>query len=421
MSIEREDVIMPNEENPKIIECSDYMTSNFSDLRVPAVVAKKLLDKGFAKPDSFQTQAIEILSSKHDLFVCTLEDFKVNCYTIAIGLIRKAEKRFENAQSICIVPTSYYAKELTEIAIGIKPDELTALTVYDASLITEKIQEHIVVGTPEFFSEIIDKKFIDLDHIHLCIVYNTFEMLVNGSEGSYLRLLNVMKKFRSKRYAFFSPEITQDFKTICTEVGITELRKITKFHIDPLSIVHYGITCNTESEKPHALLKVVGMMTNKQALLFIESPELGDVMATYFTSNGLKTVNIGSEKVTDASAEDIRNDFNHLGVQMIVCTYDKIYRLEGILGVAIAINFDAPKDYLAYGRVTDRIKRFSPYGVVVNFIFSTEKLRMARIMAQFGPQMMYVAPEEVVLPISLADPQERVNQIRGLIHKTINH
>lgn len=410
-----------NEENPKIIECSGYTSSNFSDLRVPAVVAKKLADKGFAKPNSFQTQAIEVLSSKHDLFACTLEDFRINCYTIAIGLIRKAEKRFGNAQSICIVPTSYYAKELTEIAISIKPDELTALTVYDASLITEKIQEHIVVGTPEFFSQIIEKNFIDLDHIHLCIVYNTYEMLVNGSEGSYLRLLNVLKKFKSKRYAFFSPELTQDFKTICTEIGITEVRKIKKTHTDPLSIVHYGITCNTPEEKPQALLKVVSKMVNRQGLLFTESPEMGDAIAAYFTSHGLKAANIGSEKVTDASAEDIRNDFNTLRVQMIVCTYDKIYRLEGILGVAIAINFDAPKDYLAYGRVTDRIKRFSPYGVVVSIIYADEKLMMMRNIALLGPQMKYVAPEEVALPISLADPQKRVSQICSLIRETINH
>lgn len=403
----------------KIEEIDSYISNNFSSLRVPAVVVKRLKERGITEPDSFQTLVIEKLSSKFNLFASTPERVETNCCTIAIGLIKKAEKRFGNSQSICIVPTSYYAQKIINLVSNIKPDELTVLNVTDPSLITEKVQEHIVVGTPELFSEIIDKKFIDLDHIHLCIVYNVYEMLVNGSEGSHLRLLNVLKKFTSKRYAFFSPEITKDFVTIFKELGITEIKKVSGTHIDHLNAVHYGVFCNTQEEKPQVLLKVLSKMANKQCILFTSSSKMGDAMAKYFSVRGLPATNIGGDDVTDASAGEICDKFNKLGIQMIVCTYDKIYRLEGILGVAIAINFDIPSDYLTYGRVTGRVTRFSPYGVIVNIAFTSEKLKISSIMAKLGCTMDYVSPEDVILPISLANPEVRVSQICEFMHKLI--
>lgn len=403
----------------KVEEVSGYISNNFSDLRIPAVVVKKLKENGIDMPDSFQTLVIEKLSSKFNLFASTPERVDSNCYTIAIGLIKKAEKRFENSQSMCIVPTTYYAQKLINTVIAIKPDVLTVLNVQDPALITEKVQEHIVVGTPELFSQIIDRKLIDLDHIHQCIVYNTYEMLVDGSEGSHLRLLNVLKKFTSKRYAFFSPEITAPFETIFREIGITEIKKVSGTHIEPLNVMHYGVSCNVPEEKPPALLGVVRKMADKQGLLFTASPQMGDAIAGYFSSRGVPAKNIASDSVTDASAAEIRNDFNSLGVQIIVCTYDRMYRLEGILGVAIAINFDTPRGYLEYGRVTGRITRFSPYGVIVNIMLASEKRKISSIMAKLGCVMNYVTPEEVVLPISLADPQARVSKICDLIRKTI--
>lgn len=400
----------------EIEEIKNYTSIKFSELRVPAVVVKKLKERGVPEPDSFLSWVIEKLGSKFNLFASSPERVESTSYGIAIGLIRKSEKRFSNAQSICIVPTEHYARRIIDIAVDIKPDEITVLSALDPDEVTGPVKEHIVVGTPEFLTRLIEKGAIDLGHIHLCIVYNTHELLVNGGDGSYLRLLTLLKRFTAKRYAFFSPEITKEFMEIFREIGITEIKKVVGLHMEPLSVFHYAVPCDDSLEnKTQVLVNIVRRMENKQGLLFTESPATGDDITKFFLEHRVPAVNIASASVTDESAADVRERFNSLRAQILVCTYDKIYRLEGVLGVAIAINFDAPKGYLTYGRVVERVTRFSPYGVIVTITLPKEKCTISRIGAELGCTINYELPDKVAFPISLANPKARVSQICSLI------
>lgn len=365
---------------------------SFEKLNLIEPILKALKTEGYTTPTPIQEQAIPIVLERKDLLGCAQTGTgKTAAFAIPILQILQQEKRQgpHAIKALILTPTRELAIQIDEsfAAYG-KYLGLKHLVVFGG--VSQHAQTNalrqgvdILIATPGRLLDLIDQRFISLQHISLFVLDEADRML---DMGFIHDIKKVIAKLPAKRQTlFFSatmpPEISKLAETI-----LSNPRKIA---ITPVSTtaekVQQGLYFVEKNDKRLLLLHLLKDNTIQNALVFTRTKHGADKVA-----KELNRANIEAEAIHGNKSQTARqralNLFKAGQIRVLVAT-DIAARGIDVEDLSHVINFELPNIPETYVHRIGRTGRAGASGIALSFCDGEEREYLRDINKLISPSI----------------------------------
>ena len=365
---------------------------SFENLNLIEPILKALKTEGYTTPTPIQEQAIPIVLDRKDLLGCAQTGTgKTAAFAIPILQILHQEKTQgpHAIKALILTPTRELAIQIDEsfAAYG-KYLGLKHLVVFGG--VSQHAQTNalrqgvdILIATPGRLLDLIDQRFISLQHISLFVLDEADRMLDMGFIHDVKKV--IAKLPAKKQTLFFSatmpPEISRLAETI--------LRNPVKVAITPVSTtaekVTQGLYFVERNDKRLLLLHLLKDKTIQNALVFTRTKHGADKVA-----KELNRANIEAEAIHGNKSQTARQRaltlFKTGRIRVLVAT-DIAARGIDVEDLSHVINFELPNVPETYVHRIGRTGRAGASGIALSFCDSEEREYLRDINKLISPSI----------------------------------
>jgi translation initiation factor 4A len=366
----------PREHREKAPVTTDVVTNwtesveSFDQLGLKEELLRGIYGYGFEKPSIIQQKGIIPIIKNRDT-IAQAQSGTGKTATFSIGVLQKIDAKSTNCQALILAPTRELAQQIQRVMMCLS--EFMGITVYTCTGGTDikedkrvlKLGCQVVVGTPGRVYDMINKKFLNTDHLKLFVLDEADEMLGRG----------------------FKDQINQIFQQIPPDVQVclfsatmpNEILEITKqFMRDPATILvkneeltldgikQFYIAIDKEEWKFDTLVELYKNMEITQCIIYANSKKKVDEI-----TNKLKELNFTVSSMHAEMGQDQRDlimkEFR-TGSSRVLITTDLLSRGIDIYQVSLVINYDLPMSKEKYIHRIGRSGRFGRRGHAINFV-----------------------------------------------------
>jgi ATP-dependent RNA helicase DeaD len=296
-----------------------------------------------------------------------------------LQLIRK-EDRFPQALIIC--PTRelclQITKDLGSFKKGTAPIGVTA--VYGGTSITMQIRElrkgtHIVVATPGRLIDLIERKAIDLSHIHYVILDEADEMLNMGFKDDIEFILKDTPNRQSTWLfsATMPPEIRQVSKRYMQSPFEITIGKVNE---GAANIDHqYYITQHVN--RYETLKRIIDFNPGLYGIIFTRTKADAQEITESLIREGYDIEALHGD-LTQQQRDKVMSRFREKNLQLLIAT-DVAARGIDVQGITHVINYELPDDTEVYTHRSGRTGRAGKSGISISIVTPKEVYRLRQI------------------------------------------
>ncbi|KAG0083153.1 Suppressor of the cold-sensitive snRNP biogenesis mutant brr1-1 [Podila epicladia] len=354
-------------------------TTAFRDLLLKPELIRAIVECGFEHPSEVQQQCIpqsmlgldtlcqaKSGTGKTAVFVLsTLQQlYPIDGQVSAIVLCNTHELAYQikgEFTRFC----KYMPEIRSEVFYGGKP-----IATDQAILVNKSRIPHVVVGTPGRVKDLIERRYLKVEHIKHFILDECDKML----EGDNMRrdVQHIFKACpRAKQVMMFSATISELLRSRCRlfmfkplEVYVDE---DSKFTLNGLQQHYINLT---ESEKNRKLSELLDGLLFNQVFIFVKSVERAIHLDRILKSLKFPSIAIHAQMAQDTRMEHFK-DFKDLKTRIAVST-DVFSRGMDVSRVNVVINYDFPLDADTYLHRVGRAGRFGTKGLAISFVSSDD-------------------------------------------------
>lgn len=373
---------------------------------------------GFERPSAIQEEALpRILANPPRNLIGQAQSGSGKTAAFVIGMLYRIEIDSPGTpQALCITPTRELAVQIVNKCVmpmaahmkGLKVQLALAGETMDRG---QKIDAHLIVGTPGKIVDWLKKRVIDAKKIKVFVLDEADNMVAEGGHraNSILAKKAMPRTCQSLFFsATFPPEVI-DFATkmvenpdkILIEAGpeFLVLDVIKQLWID---------TSTYEGGKLTFLADIYSLLTIGQSIVFVGTKRDADLVHKTLSDEGFSCSVLHSaveNQERDATMEAFRN-----GESSVLITTNVLARGVDVDNVCMVINYDVPvdgngnPDYETYLHRIGRTGRFGRKGTAINLVEGAKSIQtLAAIEAHFatgGKEMIQNAPAD---PEALAE------------------
>ncbi|MCU0344594.1 MAG: DEAD/DEAH box helicase [Ignavibacterium sp.] len=353
---------------------------SFDKLKLIKPIQLALSEEGYKIPTPIQRQAIPIILEKRDILGCAQTGTgKTAAFAIPILQILTEEKDEHRSkkviQALIVTPTRELAIQIGESfnAYG-RHTKLTNVVIFGG--VSQKPQTDrllegvdILIATPGRLLDLMQQKFVNLNHIKLFVLDEADRML---DMGFIHDVHMIIAKLPTKRQSlFFSatmpPEIIKLANSIVTKPVSIDITPEFK----TVEAIKQAVYFVSKPDKKRLLYHILRNEKINSALVFTRTKHGANLVCKYLTASKISAEVIHSGKSQNARQRAL-NNFKSLHTKVLVAT-DIAARGIDIDRLSHVFNYDIPNIPETYVHRIGRTGRAGLGGIALSFCDEEER------------------------------------------------
>ena len=353
---------------------------SFEKLNLIEPIQRALTSEGYTTPTPIQQQAIPVLLEGKDLLGCAQTGTgKTAAFAIPIlqnlYLQKQASKGSFNIKALILTPTRELAIQIDEsfAAYG-KHTSLKHLVVFGG--VSQYNQTNalrrgvdILIATPGRLLDLVEQRFISLQHIQTFVLDEADRMLDMGFIHDVKRII---AKLPTKRQTlFFSATMPLEISKLSNSI----LTNPVRVEVTPVSStaekVKQAVYFVEKNDKRFLLIHLLKDPTVVSALVFTRTKHGADKIAKELYRANIKADAIHGNK-SQAARQKALTDFKNGKIRVLVAT-DIAARGIDVDDLSHVINFEIPNIAETYVHRIGRTGRAGLSGIALSFCDAEER------------------------------------------------
>lgn len=363
---------------------------------------------GYVRPTDIQYKAIPpILKGEDLLAIAQTGTGKTAAYAIPIVetiFRKKLSKKINTISAIVLCPTRELALQISQVFHQIeKNTSVTSIAIYggiDQDKQIRKLVEgvDVVIATPGRVFDLINQRFIDLEHVSFLVLDEADRML----DDSFIRDIRDVKRFLPKKHQtlYFSATINEVIKKTAYSLVHNPIR-IQIAPDDPVAKnINHQVAFVEMDDKRFFLERLIFEHTETKILIFVRTKVRAERVLNALDRMGIKAETLHGDK-DQLERQKSLNKFRTGDVKLLIAT-DVSARGIDIEGVEYVVNYDMPDVVENYVHRIGRTGRGANKGYAVSFCCEAEKPILEEIE-------MFIGKEINVLTMNKGEYQETID------------
>lgn len=356
------------------------MTNEFMQFNLRPELVQAVTELGYTTPTPIQIEMIPVMITGCDV-IGQAQTGTGKTAAFALPILHRLVNGQGRVQSLILTPTRELATQVSEaIAEYGKFMGVRTLAVYGGQAYGPQINKlnrgvDIVVGTPGRLIDLINKKVLDISHVHTVVLDEADEMLSMGFVEDIETILSSTPAERQT--ALFSATMP------------TEIRRLAgKYMHQPheITIKREQVTVdNTEQryymvyhkDKLAALTRLFEMDDFTSVLIFVRTRATSSEIANQLTARGYPAEALNGDLNQEARERTLER-FRQNRVKVLVAT-DVAARGLDIDNISHVINFDLPENAEPYVHRIGRTGRAGKSGIALSLVSPSDRQHLQQI------------------------------------------
>jgi ATP-dependent RNA helicase RhlE len=398
---------------------------SFENLNIIEPILKALQTEGYTSPTPIQQQAIPVVLNRHDLLGCAQTGTgKTAAFAIPILQILHEEKHLQKEpkaiKGLILTPTRELAIQIGESFaaygknIGLRHKVIFGGVPQKPQTDALRNGVDILIATPGRLLDLIDQKYVHLQHIQLFVLDEADRML---DMGFIHDVKKVIKKLPAKRQSlFFSATMPQEIQKLADTILVNPV----KVEVTPVSSTAETIDQSLYFvDKPNKKSLLAHLLKDKSiitALVFTRTKHGADRVAKDLNKVGIQAEAIHGNKSQNAR-QNALNNFKLKRTRVLVAT-DIAARGIDVEDLSHVINFELPNIPETYVHRIGRTGRAGASGIALSFCDIEEKPYLKDIHKLISRSIPVVENHpypmsETVIPVKQQDTRKQVRHTRN--------
>lgn len=355
--------------------------STFSDLGIQPPFLQAIADLGFSKATPIQEKALPILLTGTKDFIGLAQTGTGKTAAFGLPLLHLADIESTLPQALVICPTRELCVQITnDLNLFKGKARIKMVAVYGGASIIMQIKDlkkgcHIIVATPGRLIDLIERKAIDLTHIHNVVLDEADEMLNMGfREDIEFILANTPNRESTWLFSATMPkEVKQVSKKYMQQpVEVT----IGKANTANVNIDHqYFIT--GQHNRYETLKRIIDFNPGIYGIIFTRTKADATTITETLIREGYDIEALHGD-LTQPQRDKVMARFREKNLQLLIAT-DVAARGIDVQGITHVINYELPDDAEVYTHRSGRTGRAGNTGVAVSIVTPKEIYRLRQV------------------------------------------
>src|SRR5688572_24538434 len=353
---------------------------SFEKLELIEPIQNALKAEGYTKPTPIQEQSIPIVLSRRDLLGCAQTGTgKTAAFAIPILQILHEDELYKKGpagiKSLILTPTRELAIQIGEsfAAYG-KYLRLRHTVVFGG--VSQKSQTDalragvdILIATPGRLLDLMDQRYIRLDHLKIFVLDEADRML---DMGFIHDVKKVIAKIPAKRQTlFFSATMPGEIQKLANTILVNPVKVAVTPVASTVDAIQQSVYFVEKNDKKKLLLHLLKEKQIETALIFTRTKHGADRVAKDLTRAGVQALAIHGNKSQNAR-QNALGAFKSGRLRVLVAT-DIAARGIDIDELSHVINFEIPNIPETYVHRIGRTGRAGASGIAISFCDAEEK------------------------------------------------
>lgn len=359
-----------------------YSVKSFDELGLHEDLLKGIYSMKFTKPSKIQERALPLLLQNPPRnMIGQSQSGTGKTAAFVLTMLSRIDFSVDKPQAIALAPSRELARQIMDVvqAMGKFTPVKTAFAIPDAIKRGEKVQAHLVVGTPGKTFDLIKTRALDPSAVKVFVLDEADNMLDQQGLGEQsIRVKNTMP--RSCQIVLFSATFPENVHNFAVKFApnANEIR-LKQEELSVESIRQFYMDCRSEEHKYEVLVELYNLLTIGQSIIFCARRDTADRIAKRMTDEGHRVDSLHGK--LDNTERDKTIDNFRSGRSKVLIATNVIARGIDIQQVTLVINYDMPltqkgePDTETYLHRIGRTGRFGRRGVSINFVHDAESKR----------------------------------------------
>jgi len=358
---------------------------SFENLKLIEPILRALKTEGYTTPTPIQEQAIPYILQHRDLLGCAQTGTgKTAAFAIPILQLlyedRQKHKEQKSIKALILTPTRELAIQISEsfTAYG-KHTGLKNLVIFGGvsqGPQTDALRRgvDILIATPGRLLDLMNQRFVHLDHIKMLILDEADRMLDMGFVNDVKKV--IAKVPVNRQTLFFSATMPNEIQHLADSI----LSKPARVEVAPVSstadTIHQSLYYVDKGDKRSLLQHILKDKNIKTALVFTRTKHGADKVVKDLTRAGITAEAIHGNKSQNARQRALTN-FKNRTTRVLIAT-DIAARGIDIDDLTHVINYEIPNIPETYVHRIGRTGRAGASGIALTFCDGEEEIEYLR-------------------------------------------
>ena len=356
---------------------------DFNDLPLSKDVLRGIKALGFEKPTPIQAQSIMPLLEGRDV-IGQAQTGTGKTAAFGIPMVESIDLSDNRVQGLVLAPTRELAVQIADHISRIsRYTGVRVCPIYGGESINRQINQlrrgvHIVVGTPGRVIDHLNRGTLKLRAVSMVVLDEADRMLDMGFVHDINKILD--KVPGNKQTSLFSATIDRNVLRICNKyMDKPEKILVSKDEIALEQIEQRYVKVDRMSRYP-ILKELIAEQGIRKAIIFTRTKRGAYALSKKLKRSGYNASALHGN-LSQPQRDRVTRDFRKDRVDFLVAT-DIAARGLDIGGITHIINYNIPRETLAYFHRIGRTARMEAEGTAITFVAYGEEKALAEIKAQ---------------------------------------
>lgn len=358
------------------------MTHPFLDLGLSEEIVNAIIDLGYENPSEIQQKAIPHLLQDQSDIVALAQTGTGKTAAFSLPLLERLDSSKKHVQALILSPTRelaiQIAKDIQNYSKNLRG--IRVATVYGGASIFEQAKSikrgaQIVVATPGRLKDMINRRFINLENIDICVLDEADEMLNMGFKDDLDEILSTCPDDRSTW--LFSATMPREVARIAREYMVEPAEITCGKKNEGASTVEHFYSVVASHNRYAGLKRLIDFEDNMFGIIFCRTRHETQDVAERLISDGYNAGSLHGD-LSQKQRDVVMGHFRKRNIQFLVAT-DVAARGIDVNNVTHVIHYQLPEDVEAYTHRSGRTGRAGNEGVSYAIITGRDKGKIRRI------------------------------------------
>ena len=355
----------------------------FNDLPLSKDVLRGIKALGFEKPSPIQAQSIMPLLEGRDV-IGQAQTGTGKTAAFGIPMVESIDLSDKRVQGLVLAPTRELAVQIAEHISKIsRYTGIRVCPIYGGEKINRQIEQlrrgvHIVVGTPGRTIDHLERGTLRLGAVRMVVLDEADRMLDMGFVNDINKILDRVPE--DKQTSLFSATMDRNVWKICDRyMDKPEKILVSKDEIALVQIEQRYVKVDSMNRYP-ILEELIVDQGIRKAIIFTRTKRGAHRLSRKLKRGGYNAGALHGN-LTQPQRDRVTRGFRNDKVNFLVAT-DIAARGLDIGGITHIINYNMPRETLAYFHRIGRTARMEAEGTAITFVAHGEEKALAEIKAQ---------------------------------------
>jgi len=360
----------------------------FNDLPLSKDVLRGIKALGFEKPSPIQAQSIMPLLEGRDV-IGQAQTGTGKTAAFGIPMVESIDLSDKRVQGLVLAPTRELAVQIAEHISKIsRYTGIRVCPIYGGEKINRQIEQlrrgvHIVVGTPGRTIDHLERGTLRLGAVRMVVLDEADRMLDMGFVNDINKILDRVPE--DKQTSLFSATMDRNVWKICDRyMDKPEKILVSKDEIALVQIEQRYVKVDSMNRYP-ILEELIVDQGIRKAIIFTRTKRGAHRLSRKLKRGGYNAGALHGN-LTQPQRDRVTRGFRNDKVDFLVAT-DIAARGLDIGGITHIINYNMPRETLAYFHRIGRTARMEAEGTAITFVAHGEEKALAEIKAQTGTRI----------------------------------